>query len=274
MTKTTGERVPPNDALTGSDGSFFRAVCAAAISSNAARRMGLQIKNAPCGRVWWRDSTRFGRGHTVGLQAGMPTYPYQDAEPTYANSYLWPTLRGVVEKHTWPKRRAFDLGCGNGATCNMLSTLGFEATGVDTSESGVANGQKIYPHAKLAVGSAYDDLPSQYGTFPLVVSLEVIEHCTDPHAFAKSFLGLIAPGGIGFLSTPYHGYLKNLALAVTGKMDRHFTALWPGGHVKFFSMATLGQLLNEAGAKNIGFIRVGRIPPLAKSMVAVVQNVG
>lgn len=204
----------------------------------------------------------------------MTAYRYQDAEPTYANAYLWPVLRNIVETRDWPQRRAFDLGCGNGATCNMLSTLDFDVTGVDTSESGVANAQKAYPHVKIRVGSAYDDLASQYGTFPLVVSLEVIEHCMDPKAFAKSFLSLIAPSGIGFLSTPYHGYLKNLALAVTGKMDRHFTALWPGGHVKFFSTETLGQLLKEAGAKEIRFMRVGRIPAFAKSMVAVVQNSG
>jgi len=154
----------------------------------------------------------------------------------------------------------------------MLSALGFEVAGVDTSESGVANAQKAYPHLQIRLGTAYDDLPSQYGTFPLVVSLEVIEHCMDPQAFAETFVSLIAPGGMGFLSTPYHSYLKNLALAVTGKMDRHFTALWPGGHVKFFSMKTLGQLLREAGAREIRFVRVGRIPVLAKSMVAIVKN--
>jgi 2-polyprenyl-3-methyl-5-hydroxy-6-metoxy-1,4-benzoquinol methylase len=202
----------------------------------------------------------------------MTKYQYKDAEATWANAYLWPALRNVVEKHVWPQRRAFDLGCGNGATCNMLSILGFDVTGVDTSETGIANGRKAYPHVKISVGSAYDDLAAQYGTFPLVVSLEVIEHCMDPHAFAKAFLSLIAPGGIGFLSTPYHGYLKNLALAATGTMDRHFTALWPGGHIKFFSIATLGQLLKDAGAKEIRFMRVGRIPSLAKSMVVVVQN--
>jgi 2-polyprenyl-3-methyl-5-hydroxy-6-metoxy-1,4-benzoquinol methylase len=202
----------------------------------------------------------------------MTKYQYQNADPTHANAYLWPVLRNVIEAYDWSQRRAFDLGCGNGATCNMLSTLGFDVAGVDTSESGIANAQKAYPHVKTSVASAYDDLASEYGTFPLVVSLEVIEHCIDPQAFAKTFLSLIAPGGIGFLSTPYHGYVKNLALALTGKMDRHFTALWPGGHVKFFSVKTLGQLLKEAGATKIRFIRVGRIPVLAKSMVAVVQN--
>jgi hypothetical protein len=55
-------------------------------------------------------------------------------------------------------------------------------------------------------------------------------------------------------------------------MDSHFTALWPGGHIKFFSIQTLGQLLKDAGAKKIQFLRVGRVPALAKSMIAIVQN--
>jgi hypothetical protein len=34
----------------------------------------------------------------------------------------------------------------------------------------------------------------------------------------------------------------------------------------------LGLLLQEAGFKEISFVRVGRIAPLAKSMVAVVRK--
>lgn len=202
----------------------------------------------------------------------MTTYQYRDANPTHANAYLWPALKNLIETRDWPDRRAFDLGCGNGATCGMLSGLGFAVTGVDTSESGVAYAQKAFPGVQVKLGSAYDDLAATYGTFPLVVSLEVIEHCFDPRTFAKTFLNLIAPRGIGFLSTPYHSYLKNLALAVSGKMDSHFSALWDGGHVKFFSLNTFGQLLRNAGAKEVNFMRIGRVPILAKSMVAIVQN--
>jgi 2-polyprenyl-3-methyl-5-hydroxy-6-metoxy-1,4-benzoquinol methylase len=106
----------------------------------------------------------------------------------------------------------------------------------------------------------------------VVVSLEVIEHCFHPRRFAKTFYDLIAPGGIGILSTPYHGYWKNLALAVAGKWDDHLTVLWEGGHIKFFSKRTLGMLLAESGFNYIRFIRVGRIPPLAKSMIAIVRK--
>jgi len=63
--------------------------------------------------------------------------------------------------------------------------------------------------------------------------------------------------------------LKNLALALTGKMDSHFTATWDGGHIKFFSIQTLGELIEERGFTELRFHRVGRLAPLAKSMVAV-----
>src|SRR5262249_24621081 len=95
------------------------------------------------------------------------------------------------------------------------------------------------------VGSAYDDLAPRYGVFPLVVSLEVIEHWINSRAFAKRFLALIAPTGLGILSTPYHGYWKNLVLALSGKMDAHFTSLWDCGRVKFWSIK---KLLEEVGA--------------------------
>ena len=44
------------------------------------------------------------------------------------------------------------------------------------------------------------------------------------------------------------------------------------GHIKFWSISNLGGLLNEAGFSNIRFQRVGRIPALAKSMIAVAEK--
>src|SRR5262245_12476101 len=103
-------------------------------------------------------------------------YLYETTEPNCANAYFWPAFRDVLTKHQLPKRSAFDLGCGNGATANMLSDLGYDVTGVDVSDSGIALGRKKFPHLKLCIGSAYDDLAQIHGQYPLVVSLEVIEH--------------------------------------------------------------------------------------------------
>jgi 2-polyprenyl-6-hydroxyphenyl methylase/3-demethylubiquinone-9 3-methyltransferase len=125
---------------------------------------------------------------------------------------------------------------------------------------------------KLASGSADDDLATQYGQFPVVLSLEVVEHVYAPRQYIRTAFDLLARGGTVIISTPYHGYWKNLALALTGKMDGHFTALWDHGHIKFWSMNTLSMLLEEAGFVGVRFKRVGRMPALAKSMIAIARK--
>jgi hypothetical protein len=61
-------------------------------------------------------------------------------------------------------------------------------------------------------------------------------------------------------------------LAVTGKMDEHFSALVDGGHIKFWSKKTLTMLMREAGFPDIRLYSAGRIPVLAKSMIAVMRK--
>ena len=102
--------------------------------------------------------------------------------------------------------------------------------------------------------------------------MEVVEHVYAPRQFAKRVYDLLEPGGVAVISTPYHGYLKNLAIALLDKSDWHHTALWDHGHIKFWSIKTLGQLLTKAGFTDIKFLRVGRIPVLAKSMIAVARK--
>src|ERR1700733_12034670 len=110
---------------------------------------------------------------------------YRDTFPTCANTYLWPFLRNIIAEQGLSSTRVFDLGCGSGATANMLSNLGFDLTGIDLSESGIALGRQNFPHLKLHIGNVYDDLAATFGQFPLVISLEVVEHCFDPKSFAK-----------------------------------------------------------------------------------------
>jgi hypothetical protein len=78
---------------------------------------------------------------------------------------------------------------------------------------------------------------------------------------------LLKPGGQILLGTPYHGYLKNLLLATTGRMDAHFSALHDGGHIKFFSVKTLALLMKSHGFEVLSFTFYGRAPWLWKNMI-------
>lgn len=204
--------------------------------------------------------------------SATPEYRYQSAQPTWANRYLWPHLVNVLEHESAAGAQLFELGCGSGATAAMLSERGYSVTGVDPSSSGIRVAKEAYPHIRFAERSAYDELAQEFGAFDAVVSLEVIEHCYWPRRFADAILTLLKPGGLAVISTPFHGYWKNLALAIAGKFDFHWSPLWDGGHIKFWSERTLRALLEERGFTDVRFIRVGRIPPLAKSMIAVARK--
>ncbi|CAH2406451.1 class I SAM-dependent methyltransferase [Mesorhizobium escarrei] len=196
-------------------------------------------------------------------------YLYDSHETNDSHNILLPAVDRIVKEFS--PATIFDLGCGNGSVAKHLSGR-CEVTGIDPSISAVAVANKAYPEIRIESGSAYDDLRARYGTFDMVLSLEVVEHLYDPRAFARNVYELLNPGGTAVISTPYHGYIKNLALAVTGRMDAHFWALWDGGHIKFWSIRTLGILLKEVGLKVSRFERVGRIPALAKSMIVIAQK--
>jgi 2-polyprenyl-6-hydroxyphenyl methylase/3-demethylubiquinone-9 3-methyltransferase len=210
----------------------------------------------------------------TGTAVDISGYAYEDPELNASHDYLLPALLEELAALGLPpeRTRLFELGCGNGSVAEVLTRQGYHVTGVDASVQGITQANRRYPQLNLHLGSAYDALADIYGTFPVVVSLEVVEHLYAPRVFARTLFDLVEPSGTVIVSTPYHGYWKNLAMALTGQLDRHFTALWDHGHIKFWSMKTLRHLLEEAGFHSVTFRRVGRVPALAKSMIAIAKK--
>ena len=201
-------------------------------------------------------------------------YQWNNPATSAAHKYLLPAVFKIVDdlKFNQGQRQIFDLGCGNGSIIAALADKGYDVIGVDPSEDGIRQAKLAHPSLRVYQGSAYDDLAKKYGLFPVVISLEVVEHVFFPRKYAACVYSLLELGGVAIISTPYHGYWKNLAMAVTGKLDAHFTALWDYGHVKFWSIKTLRLLLQEVGFTEVRFLRVGRIPPLAKAMIVTARK--
>lgn len=205
------------------------------------------------------------------LANAQDEYRYFSTTAEHTSGYVWgPVIGAIRARFPNPSGvRVVDIGAGNGAFAATLAASGFEVTAVEPSESGVEQAKRSHAGVRVHKGSAYDDLAPTLGAFAVVTCLEVIEHCYLPRHVAKTIWALLEPGGVAIFSTPYHGYLKNLALALTGKMDDHFTPLWDHGHIKFWSVRTLTALLTEIGFSPVEITRVGRVAPLAKSMIAV-----
>ena len=163
-----------------------------------------------------------------------------------------------------------DAGCGNGAFIALFQDRKWQLHGSDLSPTGIEFARKTFPDINFFLADGqhlYEDFLRTVGQVDVVITTEVIEHVYDPRGFLLNCFSLLKPGGTLVLTTPYHGYLKNLILAVTGKLDQHFTALWDHGHIKFWSRKTIEQVLTETGFVNIEFSGSGRVPYVWKSMV-------
>jgi 2-polyprenyl-3-methyl-5-hydroxy-6-metoxy-1,4-benzoquinol methylase len=160
------------------------------------------------------------------------------------------------------------MGCGNGAMLAEIRKLGsWKLCGVDSSESAaaIAQGQGFDVRRSDATVDATTLFETQ--SFDLIISVEVIEHVYDPRGFLRQAHTLLRPRGRLLPTTPYHGYLKNLLIAIMGKFDSHVNPLWDCGHIKFWSRATLSAILAETGFRQIEFYGAGRFAYLWKSMV-------
>jgi 2-polyprenyl-3-methyl-5-hydroxy-6-metoxy-1,4-benzoquinol methylase len=165
--------------------------------------------------------------------------------------------------------RVLDVGCGNGFTAGQFLERGCTVVGVDLSESGIAMARETYPKGRFEVLPADEKILQNLDErpFDLIVSTEVVEHLYAPRPYVRGFFAALKPGGRFICTTPYHGYLKNLAIALADKWDRHANPLWDGGHIKLWSKKTLALLLAENGFTNFQFRGAGRLPWMWMTMV-------
>jgi 2-polyprenyl-3-methyl-5-hydroxy-6-metoxy-1,4-benzoquinol methylase len=202
-------------------------------------------------------------------------YSYHNSQAGHHHHYLLPPLLKLITEECSSeasKLRILDLGCENGSLSHKIAEQGHEVIGVEESVSGIELARNSYHNCTFIQGSIYDFPYEEVGnSFDLVISAEVIEHLFYPRELPKLAKKILKPNGSLIITTPYHGYLKNLALALSGRMEKHFTALWDGGHIKFFSVNSLQQLLIKEGYKNIQFKFGEGLPYLWKSMLCKSQ---
>jgi 2-polyprenyl-3-methyl-5-hydroxy-6-metoxy-1,4-benzoquinol methylase len=204
-----------------------------------------------------------------------PGYGYENSDASCTHKYLWPTLCKSLEDISEGRSlKILDLGCGNGYVASQIAKLGHSVTGLDVSTEGIDIARSSFPGVSYERGSIYDDdLSSKVGgPVDCVVSLEVVEHLFFPQRLFKQSHRILQDGGALIISTPYHGYLKNLALSLTNGWDAHFSVHWDGGHIKFFSKKSLAAMATSAGFVDLRFFPVGRVPGLWKSIILIAEK--
>jgi 2-polyprenyl-3-methyl-5-hydroxy-6-metoxy-1,4-benzoquinol methylase len=140
-----------------------------------------------------------------------------------------------------------EVGSGAGFFVRTAERAGWKATGLEVMPAGVRFAREALG-VDVRLGTLDGtDLPA--GGFDAVVLLDVIEHLHDPRAVLARARSLLRPGGALLLFTPNYDALSRRALGTP------WAVLSPVEHLYYFTEASLGRVLREAGFRGATFDR-------------------
>jgi SAM-dependent methyltransferase len=158
-----------------------------------------------------------------------------------------------------------DLGCGDGAFCAELASAGMEPVGAEVAEAALARARERHPSLRFELVPAHGPLPLGDAAFDVVWASEVIEHVADTARWLSEARRVLRPGGTLLVTTPYHGRLKNVRLALAG-FEAHFAPT--GQHLRFYTRRSLRDTLEHFGFEQIEITPAGGLPLLRETMLA------
>ena len=163
-------------------------------------------------------------------------------------------------------QRVLDVGCSTGYLGKALMNNGCTVDGVevDPEAAEVARG---HLRRVIDLDLDRDDLAEALTgeQYDRIVLADVLEHLMRPGAVLEAAVGLLAPGGKIVISVPNvaHGALR-LSL-LQGRWAYRDTGLLDRTHIRFFTRASIVELVHEAGLQVKRF-RSTTLDPLASEI--------
>lgn len=154
-------------------------------------------------------------------------------------------LRRTARRVAYLKRRMkgpriVDVGSNVGYFVESARRAGLAAEGIEINPGLCAEAARQFPECHFT-NAALEDFSGGAGRFDAVYCSEVIEHVPDVTDFATRLLGLLAPGGILYLTTPaLEEYMKG------GQVSRDLGA---PDHRLYFSRKNIVPFLTRIGFK-------------------------
>jgi SAM-dependent methyltransferase len=155
-------------------------------------------------------------------------YPAAEAEFGSWAMYLLPPSAGA---------RLLDVGCGSGESLRRITSMGWEAEGVDVDPLAVENARAKGVRVRLG-DLASQQYPDDY--FDAVYMSHVIEHVHDPAGLLRECRRVLKPGGRLVALTP------NVDSWGHARFGRAWVSLDPPRHLMLFRPQTLAKLVEDA----------------------------
>jgi SAM-dependent methyltransferase len=163
--------------------------------------------------------------------------------------------------------RVLDLGCGEGYFADVLVRADAEVLACDVAEEPLRRARAGHPDLDLRLVEPDAPLPFEDACFDIVWAGETIEHVSDTAKWLSEARRVLRSGGLILLSTPDHGLLLRMRLALS---ERAFAAHFDprSDHLRFYVPHTLARLLADFGFAEVLVARRGGIPGARRVLLA------
>jgi 2-polyprenyl-3-methyl-5-hydroxy-6-metoxy-1,4-benzoquinol methylase len=146
------------------------------------------------------------------------------------------------------QKSVLDVGCSSGYLARLMRDSGCTVSGVELDPVAAEAARPVLD--RLVVGDLAElDLAAELdgARFDAILLGDILEHLVDPPALLRQVVGLLNPGGSVVISVPNitHGSIR-LAL-LQGRWRYTETGLLDSTHLRFWTRASLAQMLREAG---------------------------
>jgi MoaA/NifB/PqqE/SkfB family radical SAM enzyme/2-polyprenyl-3-methyl-5-hydroxy-6-metoxy-1,4-benzoquinol methylase len=184
----------------------------------------------------------------------MPSRYHQPVDPNRPND----THAFQLALVGW-NRRVLELGAASGHVTRALVDRRCTVTSIEF-EASAAKDLKGIAH-EVIVGDLND--PNVFDTlkpeYDIVLAGDVLEHVLRPHDVLCGAVRLLRPGGQVVISLPHVGHIDVRLSLMRGQWNYRPWGLLDATHIRFFTLETIKQMLDEAGLTLTELRRV-RVP--------------
>ena len=172
------------------------------------------------------DFYRNNRRYSENLRDSDPRR-FQSAPLLCASQSFYHKYARALCRQAKPQAAILDVGCGVGQVVRDLSSWGFQASGIDVSQTSIDLALEHSLSCRVYDGKT---IPLANDSFDAVGAFNVLEHVEDPTSFLDEMNRVLRPGGTMIVSSPNF-------LRVIGWRDYH--PHMRGGAQKIQNLKTL-----------------------------------
>jgi 2-polyprenyl-3-methyl-5-hydroxy-6-metoxy-1,4-benzoquinol methylase len=175
--------------------------------------------------------------------AGTPVAGYEFKPFKYSSHDL--VLR-ILDREREPLK-ILDVGTASGYLGKVLRQRGHYVAGIESDPEAAERAKHHYDSFQLANIETFD-FPYRE-EFDYIVFADVLEHLRDPAAVLRTCLPALKESGKIIISVPnVANFVVRLSL-LFGKFNYNDRGILDRTHLRFFTMRTLNEMMNEASCR-------------------------